>query len=90
MKTKVTRLAAIAILIACGFSLHVQAQSVNTQDSLALVDLYNSTNGPQWTKHGNWLTTKPVSTWYGITVSADRVTEADLIANNLTGKIPAQ
>jgi hypothetical protein len=28
----------------------------NVNDSLALVDLYNSTNGPSWTIHNNWLT----------------------------------
>ena len=38
---------------------------VDVNDSLALVDLYNSTNGPSWTHHDNWLT-GPVGSWYGI------------------------
>ena len=35
------------------------------QDSLALVALYNSTDGPNWTNDANWLTGS-VTTWYGI------------------------
>ena len=46
-------------------------------DSLALVELYNSTNGPGWTNNDNWLTGS-IDTWYGITVSGDRVTEINL------------
>src|SRR4029079_4557477 len=42
---------------------------VNKQDSLALVDLYNSTDGANWNDHTNWLTSKPVLKWYGITVA---------------------
>ena len=34
---------------------------VNVNDSLALVDLYNSTNGPNWMRNTNWLTEAPVS-----------------------------
>jgi len=67
---------------------------VNTQDSLALVDLYDSTGGPNWTNHTNWLTSAPVSSWYGITVSGGRVTGIILFdsvtyrGNNLVGYIP--
>ena len=70
---------------------------VNTQDSLALVDLYDSTGGANWTIHTNWLTSAPVSSWYGITVSGGRVTEIVLhrdslgysVTNNLKGLIPS-
>lgn len=62
---------------------------VNTTDSLALVDLYNSTNGPNWTKHINWLTIAPVSTWYGVGVTNNRVTSLSLTANRLNGKLPS-
>ena len=61
---------------------------VNKQDSLALVDLYNSTNGPNWYNQKNWLTKNPVSTWYGITVTNNRVTDIYINGNNLTGSIP--
>ncbi|NOY36863.1 MAG: T9SS type A sorting domain-containing protein [Chlorobi bacterium] len=57
------------------------------QDSLALVALYDSTDGGHWTNNANWLT-GPVSTWYGITVSGNRVTEISFDHNNLIGTIP--
>ncbi len=68
---------------------------VLASDSLALVALYNSTNGPGWTNNTNWLT-GPVSTWFGIIVSGNRVTEirmcivcfGTVIGNNLLGTIP--
>ena len=58
------------------------------QDSLALVDLYNTTNGNNWINNTNWLTA-PVSSWYGITVVDNRVTEIDLLNNNLIGILPS-
>lgn len=61
---------------------------VNPQDSLALVALYDSTGGDSvWIDNSNWLS-GPVQGWFGVTVSADRVTELDLSSNNLTGPLP--
>src|SRR6266487_1294766 len=62
---------------------------VNVQDSLALVDLYNSTNGVNWTDHTNWLTEHPISTWRGVKVTGTRVTYVFLYRNNLKGNIPS-
>ncbi len=62
---------------------------LNTADSLALVDLYNSTNGPGWFTKTNWLTAAPLGTWTGIIVKYGRVTQVNLGANNLTGNLPA-
>jgi Leucine-rich repeat (LRR) protein len=62
---------------------------VNVNDSLALVDLYNSTNGPQWFDNTNWLTTTPVEFWNGVTVQFNRVTGLSLVGNNLAGTLPA-
>jgi DNA-binding beta-propeller fold protein YncE/Leucine-rich repeat (LRR) protein len=62
---------------------------VLTADSLALVALYNSTIGANWTNKNNWLTGQ-VGGWYGITVTGNRVTSIDLVNNNLTGTIPPQ
>ena len=67
---------------------YANAQSINAQDSASLVNLYNRTHGSSWTHHDNWLTTNPVSTWYGVTVSGTRVTGLSLSNNNLTGTIP--
>ena len=58
------------------------------QDSLALVDLYNATNGGSWNDNTNWLSGAPVSDWAGITVVGDRVKDVRLFSNNLTGSIP--
>ena len=62
---------------------------VNKQDSLALVDLYDSTDGPNWYDHTNWLTKNPASTWFGIIVANGRVTGINLISTNLNGSIPS-
>src|SRR4051794_39036605 len=62
---------------------------VDVNDSLALVDLYNSTNGPGWYVHTNWLTEKPVNTWYGVEVTGTRVTIINLAGNRLINTIPS-
>jgi Leucine-rich repeat (LRR) protein len=85
MKTKMF----FTMLLLLIFMVKVKAQSVNIQDSLALVDLYNSTNGDSWYIDYNWLTEKPVSQWYGISVMEDRVISIQLSVNNLSGSLPA-
>lgn len=57
-------------------------------DSLALVDLYNATNGTEWFRQSNWLTA-PIDTWEGIVVSGDRVIDIRLDQNNLNGTLPS-
>src|SRR6476620_7004910 len=66
----------------------VNAQ-VNVQDSLALVDLYNSTDGPHWSNNTNWLSNSPISTWFGIGVTNERVTRIGLPQNKLNGSLPS-
>jgi Leucine-rich repeat (LRR) protein len=71
-------------------SIHISVQNTGlTIDSLALVALYNSTNGPSWTNRTNWLS-GPVSTWYGIGTGSGRVTSVNLSDNNLSGTIPTE
>ena len=60
---------------------------VSLSDSLALVDLFISTNGVAWTNRSNWLTGN-VSTWYGVTVLNNRVNTINLTNNHLVGYIP--
>jgi M6 family metalloprotease-like protein/uncharacterized protein (TIGR02145 family) len=67
----------------------VKNENVSNIDSLALVSLYNETNGPNWTIHNNWLA-GPVNTWFGVSVESGRVTQLDLGTNNLTGTIPPE
>lgn len=68
---------------------HIFLVQANKQDSLALVDLYDSTDGPHWTHHGGWLTKRPLITWYGIVVTNGRVTYLSLHGNNLMGILPS-
>ena len=49
----------------------VQAQ-VAQEDSLALVALYQTTDGTNWSDNTNWLT-GPVAQWFGVVVAGDRV-----------------
>jgi hypothetical protein len=88
MKTK-SIIFCLLFAICINTSITVYAQAVNKQDSLALVDLYNSTNGPNWRDHTNWLTKRPIATWYGITVTSTRVTEINLFNSDLNGRIPS-
>lgn len=44
--------------------------AVDKNDSLALVALYNSTNGPNWRNEFNWLE-GPVNTWKGVELCED-------------------
>jgi len=58
-------------------------------DSLALIDLYNSTAGTGWPDNSNWLTANALSTWYGVSIAGRRLSALDLSSNNLTGYVPA-
>jgi Leucine-rich repeat (LRR) protein len=76
--------------------------AIPAQERAALIELYNSTNGDNWTNNSGWKdgTLEPdgfgpigsESTWYGITVEdiggEDYVTKIDLYDNNLIGSIP--
>ncbi len=63
--------------------------SCQQTDSLALVTLYNTTNGTDWTN--KWLLDDPMTTWYGITLNEyGCVTQIDLHDNELNGTIPPE
>ena len=51
-------------------------------DSLALVDLYNSTNGLDWNL------TKDLEFWSGVVVVNNRVNRVNITSKNITGSIP--
>ncbi|WP_338762633.1 gliding motility-associated C-terminal domain-containing protein [Bernardetia sp. ABR2-2B] len=57
-------------------------------DSLALVELYNATDGANWTNP--WTLTDPWTTWAGVVLNANDscVLELNLSNRNLTGTIP--
>jgi hypothetical protein len=83
MKTKSTFFCLLFAFCA-NTTITVYSQALNKRYSLALVDLYNSTDGPAWFDNSGWLT-GPVTTWYGITVTGTRVTGISLAGNNLNG-----
>ncbi len=66
------------------------AQPVHTGDSLALVELYNNTNGNGWKNAGGWLSGEVVD-WYGVKLSDNgyRVVSLGLGNNDLEGSLPA-
>ncbi len=58
-------------------------------DSLALVALYNSTNGPNWTN--TWDLSQPMDSWYGVSLTDEGcVRYLSLSSNNLIGTIPVE
>jgi len=72
------------------FVISVCSFAQRSQDSLALVALYNATDGANWNNNTNWLSSEPISSWYGVTVSGDRVIKIQLSSNNLKGSLPSQ
>ena len=72
------------------------ADSINvtinvTADRAALVALYNATGGVNWTNNTNWLSNEPLSEWHRVETDKDgRVTALHLVANGLSGEIPAE
>jgi len=71
------------------------------RDSLALVVLYNSTDGANWTI--NWDLAQPMDTWYGVMLNEDECVtcidmdgmfnclyDNDFSGNNLSGSIPPE
>lgn len=66
----------------------VQAQ-VAVQDSLALVAIYNATDGPNWRSDPQWLS-GPVSGWGFLAVENNRVTGLGLAQLDLKGTLPEE
>ena len=65
------------LIIILGFQLETEAQCL-TQDSLALVDLYNSTNGENWFNDTNWFTECGTWTISNMRVDHNRLTYEDI------------
>ena len=67
------------------------ADSSPETDREALAALFHATDGPSWLENDNWLNEVPLSEWTGVTTDEDgRVTELDLAANELSGRIPPE
>ena len=76
----------IQVIIACFcFALHAQ---IPENEKTALLALYNSTNGANWTT--KWDLSSSVTTWHGIIIKDNHVHEIELNRNNLQGIIPKE
>ncbi|MEQ8533197.1 MAG: hypothetical protein RIB86_15185, partial [Imperialibacter sp.] len=62
--------------------------SSRKRDSLALVGIYEGTDGPNWVNKTNWLQGE-LSTWGGITLKNGRVSQLNLPNNRMVGPMPA-
>lgn len=84
--------AVIAAAIVVSLAPQQTKAQVNTGDSLALVAFFKSTGGKGWIHKDNWLTKKPINTWYGVYLTSNqkRVSSLILNDNNLVGKIPGK
>ncbi|WP_298538946.1 hypothetical protein [uncultured Aquimarina sp.] len=72
---------------ATSITIDLDTCGVSDAEKQALVDLYNSTDGANWTNNTNWLTDAPVCDWYGVTVENRKITKLELVKNNLSGTI---
>ncbi len=76
-----------AIALAVGTATPPPAIATNERD--ALIALYEATDGANWKNSDNWLTDKPLDSWYGVSTDGNgKVTELDLSRNELNGLIP--
>ena len=65
------------------------ANPVNVRDSMALIALYNATEGVNWTNQ--WDFNQPIDNWYGVTTNqVGDVVQLDLSSNGLRGSLPNQ
>ncbi|MEJ2080119.1 MAG: leucine-rich repeat domain-containing protein [Acidobacteriota bacterium] len=66
----------------------LHAQDVSPTERSALLALYDSTDGQNWTNNQNWLDPQAtVDTWYGVLVESGHIVALDLSDNNLKGAI---
>ena len=85
MRTSV--LVAVLSLIPMSFA-HAQ---IFTAERDALIALYNSTDGANWSNKTNWMGAVGTEcTWFGVSCGAGHVTQLVLNYNNLDGSLPAE
>lgn len=62
----------------------------NETDSLAMVALYEKTNGENWDDNTNWADVAPLREWHGINRVAWRIFSLWISDNNLSGPLPSE
>ncbi len=98
--------AVLSFVLGIGWSHQAEAQSqpvINGTDTVyyniqpdaeeaaILRELYEETNGDQWTNKTNWLTgttSQDLANWFGVVIEYGDVAEIHLDNNNLSGTIP--
>ena len=58
------------------------------RDSVVAVQIYNATDGANWTRRRNWLTTVTIDRWQGVTVEGGRITQLTLDSAGVRGTLP--
>ena len=73
-----------------GAELQSALASSARSDRDALIAFYNATDGPNWMRNDNWLTSAPIDDWYGVQLVWRGTTVSDLrlSGNELSGAIP--
>ena len=89
-RTLLTAVVALASLVVLSGD-NALAQGSVAGDRLALVALYNATDGANWTNNTNWLTNEAISEWHGVVTDGEgRVKRLYLGHNELSGEIPPE
>ncbi|MCB0277953.1 MAG: hypothetical protein KDD94_00520, partial [Calditrichaeota bacterium] len=70
------------------FILLLYSQGSRYTDSLALVAIYNATNGPAWTNP--WNLNLPITTYNGVILKNNRVFKLNLRGRQMNGSLPSQ
>ena len=88
------------VAVWAGVAAEVAAQGTPPTDRAALEAIYRATGGEDWTNNTNWLSSAPLEDWYGVEVTAGRVTGLRLggwdesvkkiVGNGLTGALPPE
>jgi predicted outer membrane repeat protein len=67
-----------------------QVTEISKKECQALIALYESTDGENWTDNSGWNVTNTPCNWYGVTCKKGSVGELELSNNNLNGSISAK
>ncbi len=70
-------------------SICTNVTQIPTAECEALRDLYDFTNGSNWTNKSNWLQTDTPCSWFGVTCANGRLLRLDLPNNQLDGTLPS-
>jgi hypothetical protein len=90
VKTQIKVVFLLFVFNAFAFNILQAANTPRQDDSLALVAIYNATNGPGWSNTTQKWKTGPISGWYGVKLNSSntRVSKIDIPNLNLQGTIP--